>query len=466
MPWAGNQEPWRGASISLQQGTLHVLGGNVGRKISRVVLVGHFGTQNYGNDATLASMVGWLTTLAPIQLLAMVHGPAAVGSLMDVPTISLYADREKLAWLPDLVRGAIGKLVDGIRMVWLLHSEDVVVVPGSGVFEETLSGPFWGLGLSLLTVALAARIKGARLAFVGIGAAYQRKALVRWMTRRTLSGVGFLTLRDEQSRDALTRAGVAAGSARVFPDIVMSQQVGPGVVAPQVRVPPLRIGLGVLSYFDREAPEAGAEVARRDELTMAEFAGWLVGEGHEVVLLTGDGGDEAAAWRVRVLAAQFLAPGLAERISFPSPRDFRDVMRQVERLDVVIAARFHNLVFAMLAGRPVISVGYSAKCSSLLSAAGLGAYATRLQSVELNDLKERFGRLAADLPAVAEDVASFRDRAALESERHREELVGFITSSPASDRHHEIPNSGGWVPTSRRTPAPRPRRYIRRDVAA
>ena len=61
----------------------------------------------------------------------------------------------------------------------------------------------------------------------------------------------------------------------------------------------------------------------------------------------------------------------------------QDLMRQIALTDIVICSRYHNAVYALKLGKPVISVGYSPKHGALLEAAGLGGYSQAADQLDV-----------------------------------------------------------------------------------
>src|SRR5699024_28263 len=73
---------------------------------------------------------------------------------------------------------------------------DVVVVPGTGIFEELWMGPF-GVPLLLVGLAIGARVHRVPLAVVAVGADLPRRRLTRWMFSSVLRTASVVTFRDE-----------------------------------------------------------------------------------------------------------------------------------------------------------------------------------------------------------------------------------------------------------------------------
>lgn len=389
----------------------------------RIVLFGEFGSSNFGNDASLAAILGWLDGATGKQILSITRGPELVSAQYGIPSVSMHADRDRLRWLPRSVRGAAGKIIDLIRTAVIIKPDDVVIVPGSGVFEQKLAGPPWGLGLNLLSLSAATRVRRAYLAFVGVGAAHDTRQIVRAMTRTTLRSAGLLTLRDDQSKEALRLTGIRVAGCPVVPDIVLSEPM----MRPARPAHPdaFNVGVGVIRYYDRDDPDHGETVAARYESAVIGFCQWLIEHGHRVELLIGDAMDEPVAQKV-LQSVRGASPEYCAKIHFEPVTGYNDLLVRFQKLDLIVGSRYHNLIFGLINGLPVISVSYARKCAVLVDAAGLGRYSVTLETADATRLIERFTELVGELGDARAAVAEYQRRVSEKSAEHREQLLGFV----------------------------------------
>src|SRR5688500_7195720 len=193
-----------------------------GKAKRSAVLYGEFGCGNYGNEASLDSVLVWLRTRPEIELRSITREPATVTREHGLPSKSMYSDRRRLDWIPIKMRKALFKISDLVRMLKLVDRSDTVIVPGTGVFEQQMGGPPWGLTLNMYGLALATRIRGAQLALIGVGASYDSRPTVRWLTRRILRHAKFVSVRDGYSKGGLAAVGVHAQNVAVFPDVAFA----------------------------------------------------------------------------------------------------------------------------------------------------------------------------------------------------------------------------------------------------
>lgn len=124
--------------------------------------------------------------------------------------------------------------------------------------------------------------------------------------------------------------------------------------------------------------------------TLEAFVLWVLDQGHQVRLFTGDDGDADALADLSKRLKTSLGDNSADRLIVEAVRSLDDVSKQVARSDVVVATRFHNVVSALIQGRPILSIGYATKNDVLLAEAGMGELCQHIEHLELELLKDQF----------------------------------------------------------------------------
>ena len=78
-------------------------------------------------------------------------------------------------------------------------------------------------------------------------------------------------------------------------------------------------------------------------------------------------------------------------------------MYQILETELIVATRFHNIVAALSAGRPAISIGYAEKNDALLEQVGLGAFCQWIEGLDTS-------RLIADFQTLIDARGLFTDQ--------------------------------------------------------
>jgi polysaccharide pyruvyl transferase WcaK-like protein len=78
-----------------------------------------------------------------------------------------------------------------------------------------------------------------------------------------------------------------------------------------------------------------------------------------------------------------------------------DLLAQLGTTDVVVATRFHNVLLALLLGKPVLAISFHDKCTSLMRDVGLPDYCHDVHEMNAERLLEQFQALEAHAASVA-----------------------------------------------------------------
>jgi len=167
---------------------------------------------------------------------------------------------------------------------------------------------------------------------------------------------------------------------------------------------------GLLS-IDRPSLEISAEYVE----ALAVFSKWLLEQGYDVRLLSGDMCDKPVVGAFKALLEDRIEKTSADRILDEPPNSVNDLLAQLEATDIVVATRFHNVLLAILLNKPVLSISFHPKCVSLMRGMGLSDYSLDIRSVNSKSLIEQFLVLRNNIASVK---AVMRER----TEQFRAEL--------------------------------------------
>ena len=189
-----------------------------------------------------------------------------------------------------------------------------------------------------------------------------------------LKGIGFGTIHD-----------------RVYPDLVFSLPSA-AVSSNGTRIGRRRVaGIGLMLYagkYSVSRPRPETYLIYLESLT--NLAEWLLSHDYDIRLLTSDGGDTVAIEEFKSLLRSRLGTRGENRVLYERTASVEDVLSQLAATDVVIATRFHNVLFSMLLTKPVLAISFHHKCASLMSDMGLSEYCHDINQIDSEILIKQF----------------------------------------------------------------------------
>lgn len=298
--------------------------------MKRALVSGYYGFGNAGDEAILAGMIAGFRELAPeIELTVLSGHPEATEAEHGVKAIPRGT-------------GAAGAAMSGM---------DLFISGGGGLLQDATS---WRSPLYYLWLIRRARRRGLPVACLGQSVGPLRRGWIRALTRRTLEGVGALAVRDQRSREIVKGLGVrreveVTGDWAFLMSGIGNRESG-------------RPGDG--------APTAGIAVRR--------LPGEDRGRGREIAIAT-VGACRATGLQPILVPMQH--PGdleLAEEVAGETGAEVvrarllaQELLTRFAGFDLVVGMRLHALIFAAIAGVPLVGISYDPKVEGMMGELGL-----------------------------------------------------------------------------------------------
>lgn len=403
-----------------------------------LAILAHVGNGNLGDEATVAALVQNIRARRPdADIHVFSSNPADTESRHHVPALPLQRlvaqrfrasseistavaapSRDGLAgtlkrWLkgvPTVYRGlkALERAARfgvslGPELRFLLASfralrkMDRVIIAGGGQLGDYFGGP-WGYPFTTLRWCLTARLAGARVVFASVGAEPITSPISKRFFRWALALADYRSFRDEGSRQLIQGLGVP-GELPVCPDLVHGFRLPGRDAAPRRPGGGLTVGINPIPFFDpRYWTEHDEAVYERYVKTLASFALWLIEAGHRVVFFpTQVHADPPVIADVELAMRKAASTDYEEHVLRPSVHTFEDLAAVLQTTDLVVASRFHGIIFSYLLNVPVVGLSYYRKMDEIMAAMGQGEYVMSIRGADLEALKVRFTSLAGDL---------------------------------------------------------------------
>ncbi len=388
----------------------------VSKSPTSIALFGIFGAGNFGNEGSLVAMVSFTRAVCPdAQLSAICTFPERVMADYGIPAVPIRVPSNYPRTAGFLVRALHRLFVRFPReiMTWArtinhMRRFDLLVIPGTGILDDYAISP-GDLPYGLFRWCLSARLVGAKILFVSIGAGPIVHPVSRLLMKCAARLAAYRSFRDQISKDFMASLGLDTRYDPVFPDLTFSlpaREDAPSASAPE-RVPV--IGVGLMSYYGwRNDSQNGARVFDAYLRRTADFVIWLLNQGYSVRLVIGEDGDSKAVERLASLVRSEVDSGAAGRLTANQIRSLETLLEEISSTDILVGTRFHNMVYGILLGKPVISVGYASRNAALLADVGLGKYCQNIEQLELQTLVDHFVEVRDGWARLAELVDQAR----------------------------------------------------------
>jgi polysaccharide pyruvyl transferase WcaK-like protein len=426
-----------------------------------VAVLGHYGQLNLGDESITAAAIGGVRSWRPdARVIAISLDPADTRERHGVDSYALRRDisrtpleppsddsipmaaspasgglRSVLRRIPPLVMAvrALQRLGDFARALireiaslpnsWrALDGVDLVIVAGSNQLLDQFGGA-WGFPYTLLRWTILARLRGARVVLLSVGAGPLDGRLACQFIRWTLHLADYLSVRDEGSARKVGEIGWKA-PVPVRPDLAFSFAAGslPERSTNTSRTESLVVALNLMPVHDpRWWPGAKPQVQKTYLAAVEGFIEYLLGRGHRVELYGTQPADE---WIARDVINRISRGVATDRLALAKVRSLDELTALYQRCDVIVPTRFHGILLALRFARPVIGICYYRKSRELMRDFGLERYAFDLDNVTADQLVTAFSDIIAERPrveALARRVAA--ERANELAEQYRQVLL-------------------------------------------
>jgi len=361
---------------------------------TRIALFGLFGTGNFGNDASLEVMLSFLQQRIPHADICCICGnPENVQRDFGIRAARITY-RPRREWVTKLNKALCDIPREGIsliRGIAELRRLDLLIVPGTGILDDFGTGPR-GMPYALFRWSILARLMGKKMLFVSIGAGPIVHPVSRYLMKSAARMASYRSYRDAISRDYMKMIGLDVGNDAIVPDIAFDLPPSPKSTTNDRRRG--TVGIGLMSYNGwHDNLETKTDIYDRYLNNMSRFAAFLLSEGYAIRILAGDEYDQKAIDALLQKLPDTAVKGPDAAVLAEPAHSIHDVLDQIADTDVVVASRYHNVVAALIANKPTLSIGYAAKNDALLTQMGLAEYCQHIEKLDVDLLINQFQSL-------------------------------------------------------------------------
>jgi polysaccharide pyruvyl transferase WcaK-like protein len=200
----------------------------------------------------------------------------------------------------------------------------------------------------------------------------------------------FRSYRDASSLQYLKDIGFSRTHDHVYPDLAFSlPKTVVSLDSKRGRRRPVA-GVGLMSYGsmygDNKPTVTNYNVYLESFVSLAK---WLLDRGYDIRLIIGELADPQAEFR-RLLDDHLIQYDPSRIMDSPAESvDVQRLLAQIAETDLIVATRFHNVLYALLNNKPTVSISFHNKCASLMSVMGLSKYCLDVSGLSVDAMIEK-----------------------------------------------------------------------------
>lgn len=280
----------------------------------------------------------------------------------------------------------------------MLKQVNLLAVAGSQHLNDYVLGP-WNFPYTTFKWTFLAKLAGAKVVLLNVGAGPLQTSLGKWFVKQTVIRSDFQSYRDDSSVRCIEELGVPV-SKPSLPDMVFSLNFERSRKASVQMPPKIIIGVNPIPFNSADYwIGANQENYGRYIRVMAHLVQWILEQGHAVTLFpTQLTLDPKVIRDIRALLPASVSH--SKDITEASIKTVEDLAATIDTMDIVVASRFHGVIFSMLLEKPVLGIAYADKTRDLMTYMGLSEYTVDISKLDLETLQEIFQTIESRRDAI------------------------------------------------------------------
>ena len=382
----------------------------------KIGLWGLYGWGSLGDAANQHAMISNIRKRIPnVEIVGICPNPEDAEERFGIPAFPISRLPGK-PWFfqNNRLAHAFQKYAVRIPMeIWLwfqawrrLKGFDLLIVSGGGQLDDYDGGAF-RQPYNLLKWAMVAQWRGTKLKFASMGAGPIDSKLGRRFINHALATAGFRSYRDENSRKYMASVGFDRPDP-IYPDLAWSLDLQAFTNPAERKTSRTTVALNPMAWFDpRGWPKQDQAIYDSYISRLTDFAAWLLHEGYAIRFITGDvWADRRSIADVRQLLAErgvrYEEDQLFEAAIYSVP----ELLTEISLSDIVVATRFHNILFGLYMCKPVLCISYHDKDDSLMKEVGQGDFCVWIDDFSVDQVKAMLQKLDRNQAAISQVLAA------------------------------------------------------------
>ncbi len=380
---------------------------------NKIVLYGHFGSGNIGNDSSFEAAFSHARKLRPdADLICVCNGPQEIARRFGIETLHMsgtHADGSSAGGLGSKLKRVLMRLTDEI-LFWMKRPSwyrpgDLFIVVGTGAVDDMAVRRFWHSPYELYKWCRTARMGGAKVFFLSVGVGPIVNRVSRFLMLKALKMADYRSYREKAAFDYLHGVGYDTTGDLLYPDLVFSLPTDTMPAPHKALSSEKVVGLGLINYYGwRHDPAIGESVYQEYFSKIKQFTALLLQRGYRIRIISGDTTDTRPVQELVEFIKKNGEFDWQEKLSIGKITNVGELLEQIAQTDVVVASRFHNVLCALMLERPVISLGYHEKNDNLMAEMGLATYCQHIENFTVEKLVEQLDCYMSDMDQAVQQI--------------------------------------------------------------
>lgn len=281
-----------------------------------------------------------------------------------------------------------------VRAFLFLHGFNFLIFSGGGQLSDYDRGPL-RKPYDLFRWTTIAKIRKVRTLFLSIGAGPIDSIISSWFIKSALTAADYRSYRDDWSKEYIADRVTNFFDDPIYPDLAFSLKPkttrSPRAIENRSPV----VGIGVMAYYDpRGWPKQDESVYKEYILKLVGFVSWLVRKKYILNFIIGDYlNDSRSVVDICGILQRNNVPFEEDQITNNLIQSNEDLYNEISRADIVVATRFHNVIFSLIQNKPVLAISYNRKTDDLMKNVGLSEYCLSIDNFNMHMLRNSFNKL-------------------------------------------------------------------------
>lgn len=383
-------------------------------KKNKIILYGHFGSGNIGNDSSFEAVLYKVKQYCPnADIVCVCENPREIERRFEVESVPIsgpHAEQKPSSGVFSRVMRLGNRLLDEIFFLlkhpsWFVPGDKFIIV-GTGAVDDMAVHRPWHTPYELYKWCKVAKAGSAQVIFLSVGVGPIVNRISRFLMLRALKMADYRSYRETAAFDYLHSLRYDTTGDLLYPDLVFSL---PKELLPSFEgVPSAKkvIGLGLINYYGwRHDPSVGEAVYQKYLSKIKRFAVWLLEKGFSIRIIFGDSDDRRPVDELEgYLRATVNLESASNQLIVEKILTASDLFGQIIQTDLVVASRFHNVLCSLMLEKPVISLGYHVKNDLLMWGMGLGQYCQRIEQFTHEQLVTQFEMCISESSQITDQI--------------------------------------------------------------